>query len=285
MFAYLNEYPIILNVDKPPEVFDFFEPDFNLGQFGFEPVEYELNLKNSVKTVGVPKFQVWQKLFFMLSMSGLCPLSLKAKIVRIAENNQLKIATHRSRVIKCNFNKLFVFDNENVKGLPCELSDRILSVKVTDWFEVRRGNKHDIDYIKTGEDFVREVFFYKAKNRTAKDVAAISKMFPEQLLDPDYTDTFVRFKTLSLMKENGIKGTANGKNPRKPSESIYYLPQIEFTERDIEPVYDFKSFKEGDITFIALSPEEISTEYCLHHPTQGYLYKQSEQLAGDIYIK
>ena len=284
MFAYLNKYPIIINADKPPLPFEFFDSNFDLGQFGFEPRSYELNTGNGIVEVGLPRFEVWQKLFFVLSLSGLCPLSLKSASFRIQDDNEFKVVTRRSRVIKGKFGKLFVFDNENVRGLPFSLSDRIKKYKVVDWFNVRRGNKHNIDYTFTNDDFVKEIYFYKAQIRNAKDIAAISFMVGQQLRDVQYTDTFVKFKVLKIMKELGIRGTRNGKDVHDPSKYSYYLPAIEYERRDVIPFYDFSSKQEGDITFIALSEEEIAEDYKLQFPIDDYLYKTTQTLGGEIYL-
>ncbi len=285
MFSYLNKYPLIINADKPPMPFEFFDLDFNLGQFGFEPGKYALHTGDNIVEVGVPKFEVWQRLFFSLSLSGLCPLSLKAHSIRIQDDNFVKIVTHRSRVIKCKYNQLFVFDNENVHGLPFALGERIEKFKVVDWFNVRRGNKHNIDYMFTDEDFVKEIFFYKAQRRTAKDLAAISYMSREQLNDINYTDTFVRFKVLKLMRNAGIKGTRNGRDVKRPTRFKYYLPNIEYNKRDVIPIYNFSSKKSDNIVFFAAREEVIAEDYKLKFPISGFLYKTIQNLSGEIYIE
>jgi len=284
MFAYLKQYPLIINADKPPMPFEFFDVDFNLGQFGFEPCSYQLKTGDGIKVVGLSKLEVWQRLFFTLSIAGLCPLALKTKSIRVSEN-KLKIATHRSRLIKCEFNKLFVFDNENIRGLSFLLEDKIKEYKVIDWFNVRRGNKHEIDYISTDGDFVNEIYFYKAHKRNAKDLAAVSYMSFENLRAVEYTDTFVKFKVLELMKENGIRGPRNGRDVWNPEKYCYYLPRIEYEKREVLPIYKFDEIEEKNTIFITETEEEISKKYKLEFPIDNsYLYKTAERLSGEIYL-
>ena len=54
--------------------------------------------------------------------------------------------------------------------------------------------------------------------------------------------------------------------------------------REVEPVYNFSSFEKGDVSFITSPAEDISKQYRLRHPIEGYLYKITEQLAGEVYV-
>ena len=80
-----------------------------------------------------------------------------------------------------------------------------------DYIAFNRGGKHDIDYIRTSDDFVSEIWFYSSDridgNTPVKDACAVSFLTKEQYLDFDYSQTMARFKTVHEMETRGMKGT------------------------------------------------------------------------------
>ena len=81
-----------------------------------------------------------------------------------------------------------------------------------DYIAFNRGGKHEVDYLYTGDDFVREIWFYSSDridgNTPVKDACAVSILNKEQYLDFDYSQTMARFKTVARNGiSRGMKGT------------------------------------------------------------------------------
>ena len=237
-YSCLNNIPLICSQLSPPHRFDYFDPKDDLSVFGVE---------NKLK---LPQSGLWEKLFFYLSVAGLCPLTDKAVSLRIT-NNVLKAPTANARMAKIHFNKLIVFDDKNIYGLGVpSIEDK--KYKVYDWFDVRSGMKHEHDRIEDTTDFVNHILFYPSDRVSGehnfKDAVAVSYLDKEQLDDFEYSDINARFKTRYMMKEAGIRGARNGRDVLDKTKFKYYTVKIENTKREIiKPRNIYESF--DNVTF------------------------------------
>ena len=273
-YAFLNCKTIILNDDNKLNFFDFFEPEIDLQKYGIESEKYELNTYNGKKIFGTSKAELWQRLVFSLSLSGKLPVHSIASSIRIEDENNLKVLTKNSRVIKFKFDKIRIFDDENINGLGQSNVEE--KYKVVDWVNVKAGMKHEYDYLETGEDFVKEIYFYSSErvgggeNDERKDLVSVSYLTKEQLEDFNYSDTYVKFKVKSLMEERGIKGPRNGRRHDDPNKYAYHSIKVEPYKREVirltKPVY------EGDKTLIFDNRGEREV-YLDSTQERGYLNK------------
>jgi len=200
--SYQNQTPLIINKLLPPHRFDM------------------IGIYNAR--------ELWHRLFFSLSMSGLNLLTDKANNTRIKEN-KISVSTINARVLKIKFEKLLVFDNENVSGLPLPIKENKDFV-VLDWMSARSCEKHAHDYLNTKDDFINEVHFYPTERLDGhhpdnKDLVTISYLSEEQLNDFEYSDTYARFKITKMLKDLGIKGKKNSPN--------HYTLKLEVEKREI----------------------------------------------------
>ncbi len=220
VFAATHNYPVVFVDPKPPFRFDALEHTPNLSKLGF-PEEKE-----------VFQLQLWERMFFILGLSGLCPLSSRAESIRVKEDT-LIIATENMRVIKAKFNKLVVFEDEQLQTLPEVQRRESLGNLVFDWFNVRYGCRHEVDVLHGDDNFISRIHFYptdRSDNKTLKDAVAVSVLDDSQLKNLDYSEYMARFKTEHLMKEAGIRGPINGYKNKKP---IYLGIKIEHAERQV----------------------------------------------------
>jgi len=237
-YSYLNNIPFVCSNLNPPHRFDYFDEEEDLSAFAAQS-ESEL-----------PKVGLWEKLFFYLSVAGLCPVTNKAVSLRI-ENNTIKAPTAKARMAKIHFNELIVFDDKDVLGLGVyEVEDK--KYKVYDWFDVRTGMKHKHDRLEDTTDFVNHIIFYRSDRITGdhdfKDACSVSYLTKDQLDDFEYSDINARFKTLYMMKQAGIRGARNGRDMLNKSRYKYYAIKIENAKREIiKPRNIYKSF--DNITF------------------------------------
>jgi len=235
IYCFLNNLPMVCTHLQPPFSFEHFNVDDDLSVFGVQNIEKIIKTNLGKKTVGFDKLWLWERLFFHLSVSGLCFLSDKAVSLRIS-NNTIKASTANARMAKIYFNDLVIFDDMNVHGLGVyKIEDKIFTVY--DWFDVRSGMKHNYDQIEDTTNFVNHIIFYPsgrvAGDHNFKDAIAVSYLTKEQLDDFEYSDINARFKTRHLMKHHGIRGARNGRNMLDKTKFKYYAVKIENSKRDI----------------------------------------------------
>jgi hypothetical protein len=249
-YACLNNLPVICSSLNPPHRFETFSSTQDLSILGTQNYARSVQTNFSEKTIGIDKLRLWEKLFFFLSASGLCPLVDKVVSLRITDNI-LKAATAKARLAKIHFNELIIFDDKDLHGIGVpKIKDE--KYEVHDWFDVRSGMKHDYDQIEDTTDFVNHILFYPSDRvegtHNFKDAVAISYLTKAQLEDFEYSDINARFKTLYMMKKCGIRGARNGRDVLDKTKYKYYSVKIENTKREIiKPRNIYESF--DNITF------------------------------------
>ena len=237
LYSFKNNLPVIFIKPKPPFRYDKIQKDYDLSFLGLEP--FELYYQK----------QVWERLLVLLGLSGNLPLSNNASGIRIVEN-LLTVTTNNHRVAKFSFNKLIIFDDESVAGLPPISGEIKEKSRVIDWINVRSGAKHHHEEIRGEGDFVSRVIFYpsdRSDNKKLKDLVSISYLADEEIHDHNYSDTMAKFKILKMMKSIGIRGTRNGRDVKNPEKYKYYAVKIEPAERVVEP--NIKRYYEPDERF------------------------------------
>tara|TARA_R100000008_G_C3571241_1_gene162273 strand:+ start:589 stop:1452 length:864 start_codon:yes stop_codon:yes gene_type:complete len=279
MYAFLNNYPLILNKCEPPLPFELFPHNTDLSAFGVDKLEISLTTTDGVKKFGNSKPELWKRLCFSLSLAGLMPMSSNACSMRI-EDDLLKVYISAAKMVKFKFNKLHVFDGDNIEGLIDHSSEK--TYQVIDWINVRSGMVHEFDRIETDSPFVNCIHFYPSDriegNHDKKDLVAISYLTSEQISDINYSDTYVRFKTNSVMKENGIRGKRNGKNPNYPHSSQvpykYLALNLESGDREIRVNSSGLYEEVENVVFINQTEEDL----CQQEQKLGCANKMNEKI-------
>mgnify|MGYP003135624502 FL=1 len=262
LYAYIHELPTIYVEEKIPFRFDETK-HVNLAHIGLDP---DQPYSNS---------ELWARLKFFLGLAGLLPMSDKAASIRV-NDNQLSVVTKRSRNIKFNFNKLVVFDDEEVFGLPTIKKKTAEKSRVLDWVNVRSGCSHSILHLHSDGEFVKDIIFYptdRSDNRNLKDLVAVSYLTEEQINDFNYSDTMAKFKIIEMMKDAGIRGARNGRDVNNPERFKYYAIKIEPAQRIIER--NVTKYYDADDRFEFVYDTVTQLLDKLNKP-QGYLSKVSE---------
>lgn len=244
-FAFDNDCTLIQNLVEPPLRFDFFSPE--------SPVPFDIANEARVLTgdtdtrvVGAPKYLLWERLLFELSLAGRLPLSDKVESIRIKSKNSLSVTTRGNKKIDLEAGRIYVMDPRGVTGLElCDdvpmLPERAL---VLDWFNVRSGCVHEFDFFEGTDNFVNQVYFYPsdriAGNHNKKDLVAVSHLTGNELSDHEYSIIPAMYKTLNWMKSVGIKGQSNGRDPNNPSKKKYYAIRIEHSRRQVIKFHEFE---------------------------------------------
>ena len=181
----------------------------------------------------IRKSEMWDRLTFLLSMSGQIIFPNTVKTFR-SDKNRFVLVTE--------FNKRITVVADEVVAWEEQLDGR---VNVYDWFHVRSGNNHQYNRITDHRyDFVHTLHFYPANrigsNGVMKDACAESVLSTEDLSTPDFAEGIARLKVLKMMKDAGIRGQSNGY--AKNGTQLHYAVKIEHTHREVmhdyQPVRD-----------------------------------------------
>tara|TARA_R110000824_G_scaffold26970_1_gene92127 strand:- start:838 stop:1755 length:918 start_codon:yes stop_codon:yes gene_type:complete len=238
LYAYCNDLPVLSSNVRLPSFIEVFNADDDLTPFGIDNPTTILETANEPKLIGTLHVDLWRHLLFFLSLAGNIPMSDKCFSLRFEGENVIKAITNNSRFARFRFEEAIVFDDEGLHGLPNKMIKQAEEkYKVVDWMDIKSGMRQKLDYFKTGDDFVDEIFLYPSdridgENFSLKDAVAISYLDGGQLQKFEFSDTYVRFKTLKIFKEAGMKGAANGRCTKNPEKTKYYALKIETTQRE-----------------------------------------------------
>jgi hypothetical protein len=265
LYAFLGGHSCIYVGGTPPFRFDY---DAEFGRMGLLGVKSG-NLR-----------QIWERLILALSLGGQLPMANKTYSINI-QDNVIKAFTNNSRLGRFHFDKLVIFDDKLLRGLP-PITRRVSGKsKVIDWYDVRSGMEHEHDFFETAEDFVKEIYFYPSdrfgnqkSDRVRKDLVAVSYLEEDQIKNFEFSDTMAKFKILKIMKELGIKGARNGRDTYNPNIYRYYSPKIESVERQVIP--NVRNYYQQDdrFEFRYDTPKEILENF--ENNPNTYSFKISE---------
>ena len=252
LYSYINNIPIVINNLNPPH--------------RFEKVETH------------SKLELWKKLYFLLSLSGLNLVGDTGQRTRVKSKNTISVATSNTSLVEIIFDMLIVFDDENVTGLPAsveELSQTKNKLLVLDWMIARPCMEHDFEHFNTGDDFVKDVYLYPTERMTGfhprkKDVVAVSYLTSDQLQEFEHSDTYARFKTTNIMKNNGITGRKNG---HANGKQIHYELRLEVEKREIKKLRMVLYDNTENIEFNYSPAEEIINAKTINELYQNKLNK------------
>lgn len=212
--GYCYNIPVIYTMPRIPL---FFETDERLGS----------------------KSRLWRELSATMSLSGLLPMGNKTQSIRI-EDGTLKAFTEDPVYGHFAFDDIIVFDDTAIHGWD-EKIEKEKKLMVLDWMNDRGSSPHDIDFLETPDDFVRDVHFYLSDRifgnpQKKRDILSISWLTEQQIRSVEYTDTYARFKVLEMMTDAGIKGRKNGTDKKTGREKNLSI-KIETASRDVLPVF------------------------------------------------
>jgi len=213
LYAYKNDYPIFFTEAEKPFRFDYLKPDIDLSFLKILPENQKLKTFDDTMEIGVPWGIVWERILFLLSLSGKVPLSNLCNSMRY-DGERIICSNEYAKIAEVGFNTCFYFNDPNMTGLIKKQNIENPTYICYDYIGFHKGGKHEIDYITTGDDFVSEIWFYSSDricgNTGVKDACVLSRLTKKQIEDFSFSETMSRFKTLALMYENGMKGQLNG---------------------------------------------------------------------------
>jgi hypothetical protein len=221
LYCFINELPVVIKNPLVPFELERVESLHDLSFLGYKT-------KREVYSS-----EIWDRLSFLLSMSGFVLLPNIIKNIR-QEDNTIIAITENNDKLRVTADKMITFDTID--------KDRLY---IYDWFDVRSGSVHEYDYLEDKESsFVNKLIFYQSRrigqNKNRKDVVAVSSVKADNLLDYQNSEGYARLKTLKMMKEAGIRGTSNGFD--RNGYKLHYSVKVEHSNREVKnhytPMYD-----------------------------------------------
>tara|TARA_Y100001963_G_scaffold159307_1_gene262455 strand:- start:3819 stop:4469 length:651 start_codon:yes stop_codon:yes gene_type:complete len=167
---------------------------------------------------------MWDRLSFLLSMSGQIVFPNIVKTYREDQNRFILVTEFNKRIV-LTADEVVLF--ERTEGSYAN---------VYDWFNVRSGNNHNYDVIEDEQhDFVHTLHFYTpsriGSNSRMRDVCAESRLSLQDIQSSDNAEGIARLKTLKMMRNAGIRGQSNGY--AKNGNQLHYALKIEHTHREV----------------------------------------------------
>ena len=216
VFAFNNQYPLFFTHPRKPFRFDHLGPQSDLGCVKLSTPPKEIQTFDGPKILGCPKYLLWERLLFLLSLEGLVPLSDLCGSIR-AVDQRVVCSNDYSKIFEFDYGVCHYFGDDNSSGFVFEKKIAKPKFVCYDWIAFNRGGKHDIDYIRTGDDLAREMWFYPSDridgNTAVKDACVVSLLSADQVEHFDYSETMARFKMIHEMELRGMKGKFNGYGP------------------------------------------------------------------------
>lgn len=263
-YAYMNEIPIVLTQPYVP-----FELEKIENHEMFQYLGYSTDLP-------LLKSQVWDRLVFILSMSGLVMMPNNVRTVR-QEGNMI--------IFTLNDNTRFTIQYERKIEFDKHLTGK---VDVYDWFEVNSGSKIELEEINDKKDsLVNKIIFYESRRhgqggKGRKDLVSVSSIKEKQILDYESSESYVRLKVLNMMKDAGLRGRPNGYN--KKGVQQFYAIKIDHTHREIIKKYEPKFTLEETFKNIKEEKEIWKLTKKLIHHKQISILRESSRLPVDILV-
>ena len=215
--------------------------------FPFDKVGISANVGNALLEPKDSERDIFNSLVYDISLAGRSPFSGIVENLRLdPENDELHVITKNGYTSRCKYKSIRIFDSTMVSGLPFDEATTLLHYRVLDWFNARSGAQHKYDCLRGDDSFCKKIYFYLSPridgNKTKKDLVVESIISKENIDNVDYSDTIARLKTVSMMKEAGIRGTGNGIGK--------FLPiKLELTRREKIPIISNNYMEKDNIIF------------------------------------
>ena len=209
LYAFSNNYPIFYTQHARPFRFDYLPPGQDLMCLKLGDQAKSLTTPEGVKLIGQPKELLWERLLFLLSLDGKSPLSGVCRSIRY-NGDTVVCSNEYSKIMEFRFNECYYFGDQGSTGFIEQKALDEDTYICYDYIAFNKGGKHEVGYIKTADDFVREIWFYPSDridgNTPVRDACAVSRLTKTELQDFNFSETMARFKVIYEMESRGMKG-------------------------------------------------------------------------------
>ena len=152
--------------------------------------------------------RAWGTISFRLGLDGLLPIPSGVEKIRI-DGSCAIVTTEYYRVLRIQFNELYIFDLELVEGLAIE--EKIDKYVAYDWFDIKRGAKQPPCKILGPSSFLNQIVFYPSlrcdgNSRDLKDCYSKSYIEVADLDTFEKSETAAFLGVAAAIKRSPLKG-------------------------------------------------------------------------------
>ena len=259
LYAFYHDCYLIPNNQDRPDHFKFISEQIG-EQIGLED---PIRLFNGVEevTLGFFELDLWKRLAINLSLVGKVYPPSHIGSIRLEEGRVRIIATS-PYITTVKYNELFIFNEEGVQGLPAPKKKNKERLRILDWLDIRKTETHPLEYIKTDEEIMNEMFFYPSDRRDGfnprfKDCCLISYIDADKLQEFEYSDTYIRIKAQDKFKEIGLKGNVHDRDPKRAFKKRRRIIQATTSIRDVVKMTRHHYEDYDDIRFMSATLNEV----------------------------
>tara|TARA_R110002020_G_scaffold68347_2_gene179038 strand:+ start:737 stop:1450 length:714 start_codon:yes stop_codon:yes gene_type:complete len=152
------------------------------------------------------KEEVWASLAYEAYDLGLVPFSGKIKSIRI-EPDFIKVFTKSEKRYTIAYENINLFSLNNISGLESEFDRNFCYNEVCDWFDLRSGGEEEPSFSIPAGSVIQAIEPYPSHRRDGYeyyDVYSISHLSDSQLMDYEYSDTYIKFMIQKYSKQQNI---------------------------------------------------------------------------------
>tara|TARA_R100000234_G_C5002425_1_gene180968 strand:- start:1172 stop:1870 length:699 start_codon:yes stop_codon:yes gene_type:complete len=184
---------------------DFYWPEITIGN-SLDAVRFAISNKNYLLFNCFPCINsydlcgdinpvqvLWSEASYNAYNMGLVPIPSPAQSISISE--LLSVRTSSGGYFKIKYDKINIFSTEGIKSNLIDYHSQLLYNRVVDWFDVKSGG--DIKYEGNLVEPVKHVVSYPSSRIDGKryfDLFSVSHLTEQQLLDYNFSDTFIKFR-------------------------------------------------------------------------------------------
>ena len=207
IYAYLNDFFFIPDGSYSPFYLEFL--DLVASRFlGIKEI-VTLNTLSGSKEMGPLSLDLWSQLLFEMSITGKSLSISDIQSFRL-EDNSIRVTHKRPYYVDIHFEKLFIFSEYNLDGLPVPIEKTEKVIRTYDWLDLRKGLSSEVDYMKVGKGPIREVFFYPSErwdgfSGKRKDICIISELSERDINLFENSDTYFRLVLENIINESDVR--------------------------------------------------------------------------------
>ena len=187
---------------------DFYWPQLTIGST-IDAIRFAITNKTFLLFNSFPTFnsydllrdltseeEAWAAAAYKAAALSLLPFSGVLEKIRI-DDYVLTAHTRDSGVYNIAFKQIDLFATKNIVGLEDCFTKTLQYNRVVDWFDVLQGGSTPCSFDLSRHDTIKQATFYESgriDGREYYDLFCVSHLTDEQLMDYEYSDTFVKFK-------------------------------------------------------------------------------------------
>jgi len=174
------------------------------------------------------KKEMWNLLYMKLSLEGSL-IGGDSVVSVLVKEDILTVACKYNIINKVPYDALYVFEDKDIHGLP-SIKKKNQNIKVIDILKPNSMSSPHLNYIKTNDELVNEIYIHKDNQCAPIEIYVLSSLVEKQLFEFDYSDTVVKFKTEDILKKNNFTGRRNGTSNIPLNLSVTHREVIKYMD-------------------------------------------------------